>query len=30
MWFSTDGLEWKQSKGMTPNGINAATFGELG
>jgi hypothetical protein len=27
MWNSTDGLDWKQSKGMTPNGVNAAVFG---
>lgn len=27
MWSSTDGVEWKRTKEMTPNGINAAAFG---
>jgi hypothetical protein len=29
MWSSTDGLEWKRAKEMTPNGINAAAYGEV-
>jgi hypothetical protein len=29
MWSSTDGLAWKQTKATTPNGINAAAFGEV-
>ncbi|OWK38622.1 hypothetical protein [Fimbriiglobus ruber] len=29
MWSSTDGVEWKRAKDMTPNGMNAAAYGEV-
>jgi hypothetical protein len=29
MWSSVNGLEWKRAKETTPNGINAAAYGEV-